>query len=129
MTKVLKNKSWSITILTLLMGLLLPIINAQLPEDRQVSDDFADNLIYVALGIGAIGAGASATKRLRPNMPNVPNIPANTAPAAPATISTYDPEWRKPETPTSRLERANPKAMSKEELEQMVADLQKQAKG
>ena len=94
MTKVLKNKSWSITIFTLLMGLLLPIINAQLPDDRQVSNDFADNLIYVALGIGAIGAGASATKRLRPNIP---------APAAPATISTYDPEWRKPETPTSHL--------------------------
>ena len=123
MTKVLKNKSWSITILTLLMGLLLPIINAQLPDDRQVSDDFADNLIYVALGIGAIGAGASATKRLRPNVPNIP------APAAPATISTYDPEWRKPETPTSRLEKANPRAMTREELAQMVADLQKQAKG
>ena len=105
------------------MGLLLPIINAQLPDDRQVSNDFADNLIYVALGIGAIGAGASATKRLRPNMPNIP------APAAPATISTYDPEWRKPETPTSRLERANPNAMSKSELEEMVRDLQKQAKG
>ena len=111
MTKVLKNKSWSITILTLLMGLLLPIINAQLPEDRQVSDDFADNLIYVALGIGAIGAGASATKRLRPNVPVVENAtPADPPPK---------PDWKE----------ANPKAMSKVELEQMVADLQKQAKG
>ena len=96
-----------------MMGLLLPIINAQLPDDRQVSDDFADNLIYVALGIGAIGAGASATRRLRPN----------------PVIATVEPETAKPETPTSRLERANPNAMSKSELEEMVRDLQKQAKG
>ena len=98
----------------MLMGLLLPIINAQLPDDRQVSDDFADNLIYVALGIGAIGAGASATKRLRPNVPNVPVV-ENATPADPPP----KPDWKE----------ANPKAMSKVELEQMVADLQKQAKG
>ncbi|MCY4490446.1 MAG: hypothetical protein OXC46_03165 [Thaumarchaeota archaeon] len=106
MTKVLKNKSWTITILTLLMGLLLPIINAQLPEDRQVSDDFADNLIYVALGIGAIGAGASATKRLRPN----PVIVEDRKPEALATPKT-------------------PEKMSHAELVAMVEDLKKQAKG
>ena len=107
------------------MGLLLPIINAQLPDDRQVSNDFADNLIYVALGIGAIGAGASATKRLRPNMPTIPN-PNPTVP----TVPTVEPEREKiPDTPTSRLEKSNPKAMSKESLEQLVEDLKKQAKG
>ena len=114
MTKVLKSKSWTLTIVTLIIGLILPMINAQLPEDRQISEEFANNVIYVALGIGAIGAGNAASKRIRPNA---------------VIASTYEPSSKPDPLPKPDWKEANPKAMSKVELEQMVADLQRQAKG
>ena len=92
--------------MTLVIGLLLPVLNAQLPDDRQISEDFANNVIYVALGIGAIGAGNAASKRIRPNVPVVEH-------GKPEALAT-------PKTPEK---------MSHAELVAMVEDLKKQSKG
>ena len=61
------SKSWKMVIATLIIGVALPIANSFLPDANQISEEFANNFIYVFLGSGAIGASAKIAKSLNGN--------------------------------------------------------------
>ena len=111
------TKSWKFTMITFVVAMILPMVNAQLPEERQVDEEWAANLIYMALGYSAVGAAATAVKRVKPTPPidvQIPDKPIDdTMVSRPAQISSV---------------KKNPEAMSNDELVQMVYELKQQAK-
>ena len=57
------SKSWKMVIASFIIGVLLPLVNSQLPDTQQIDETFANNFIYLALGLGAVGAANAASKR------------------------------------------------------------------
>ena len=108
------TKSWKFTMITFVVAMILPMVNAQLPEERQVDEEWAANLIYMALGYSAVGAAATAVKRVKPTPPiDVPDKPIDDTMLSRSQISSV---------------KKNPEAMSNDELVQMVYELKQQAK-
>lgn len=56
------SKSWKMVLVTFVTGLALPFINAHLPESSQISEEFANNFIYMFLGSAGIGVVAKVAK-------------------------------------------------------------------
>ena len=71
MTKKI-DKSWALTISTFVIGIILPLLNGFLPVENQISEEFANNFIYLILGIGGLGVANAARK----------TVAKKTAPAA-----------------------------------------------
>ena len=67
MTKKI-NKSWALTISTFVIGIILPLLNGFLPVENQISEEFANNFIYLVLGIGGLGVANSARKTIAPKL-------------------------------------------------------------
>ena len=60
------TKSWVITIMSILPALLMPFVNDILPFGMVVTESEIQHFLMLALGIGGIGAGTAAVKRVRP---------------------------------------------------------------
>ena len=67
MTKKI-NKSWALTISTFVIGIILPLLNGFLPAENQISEEFANNFIYLIIGIGGLGVANAARKTIVPKL-------------------------------------------------------------
>jgi hypothetical protein len=69
--------SWKLTIATIIIAVVMQIIAGPLGEyNLNIPEELITNLVYLALGVSAIGAGVSIDKRhTKPKTPstNPPN--------------------------------------------------------
>lgn len=56
------SKSWKMVITTFVIAVALPFVNSHLPESSQISEEFANNFIYVFFGSAGIGLASKVVK-------------------------------------------------------------------
>lgn len=56
------SKSWKMVVSTFIIGIALPFVNSHLPESSQISEEFANNFIYIFLGSAGIGLASKIVK-------------------------------------------------------------------
>jgi len=116
------TKSWKFTMATFVIAMILPFVNAHLPEENRVDEEWASNLIYMALGYSAVGAAATAVKRVKPTPP----VEIGSAPTIEQTMKQVEEKERKIQA--DQKVKKNPEGMSMDELIQMNYELKQDLK-